>query len=150
MTLAYDLEEDRLQLVGEDEGGETSTFWLTARLLLRLVPHLVRQQASLAETPEPPEKNVSNLDKGSAVLCSETSPEVLVTAIDVTTSSEYVTLILKDAQGAGRATFALSASALKGWLQGVRNCFEQAGWPNAVFLMEHEAASRDSLAVTIH
>ena len=150
VTLAYNLEEDRLQVTGEDEQGETSVFWLTARLLLRLVPHLVWQQDSLAETPEASANADRHANKEAAVRRSESSPEVLVTAVDVTTSSDHVTLTFKGARGTVRATFALSAPALKGWLQGVKHCFEQAGWPQTVFHKERDAASSEGLAVTIH
>lgn len=40
ITTEYVETEDRIRLCGESETGETAVFWLTRRLVSRLVPHL--------------------------------------------------------------------------------------------------------------
>ena len=150
MTLAYSREDDRVRLDGEDDDGETITLWLTARLLSALVRYLARQQEDLLVTPNSHEGGEVHRES-TIVRCDDKSPQVLITAVDLSTTEEHIKLMLKDNTGSEVAGFALSAHALRIWVQGVRNCFEQAGWSQAVFLQGFDAAKDDCPAgITIH
>ena|GEM_PF-4792351 len=150
MTLGYSREEDRVRLDGEDDDGETITFWLTARLLSALVRYLARQQENLIVTPNSQEGDEGH-SKSTIVRCDDKSPQVLITAVDLSATEEHIKLMLKDNTGSEVAGFALSAHALRLWVQGVRNCFEQAGWPQAVFLQGFDATKDDGPeGITIH
>jgi len=58
VTLGYSTEQDRVRLNGVDVDGKSLILWLTARLLNRLVPHLVERQADM---------HFSSQSSGSAV-----------------------------------------------------------------------------------
>lgn len=148
--MGYSREEDRVRLDGEDDDGETITFWFTARLLSALVRYLARQQEGLTVTANSQDGG-EGYSKSSVVRCDDESPQILVTAVDLSSTQEHITLTLKDSAGSEIAGFALSVHALRLWIQGVRNCFEQAGWSQAVFRQELDAAKNDCPGgITIH
>ena len=101
ITLRYSVEQDRVRLDGADNDGKTLTFWLTARLLNRLIPHLIRRQAdtrfsarnAVSTTIEESESSGKKVD---TVRCEPGSPEVLVASVDVSTLEERLLLVFKD------------------------------------------------------
>ena len=154
VTLSYIIEEDRVQLAGEDTQGNTVKLWLTARLLTRLVPHLVQQQVALgAGQSVAVEGDVSDSTGGdnASVRCDLGCPEVLVTEIDLRFTQDGLILVFKEGTRWARASFMVPATSLPKWNQGIQTCFKQAGWPQETFVPENDfSVAEPTGAVTIH
>ena len=155
ITLSYVTEEDRVQLVGEDAEGKTIKLWLTARLLTRLVSHLVHHQAALGEVAQSvavqPASKLNAEKDAESVSCKLGSPEVLVTEISIKVMQEGLALVFKESAQQDRASFLMSATALSSWNEGLRTCFEQAGWPQESFSPENNSpVTEPKSSVTIH
>jgi len=161
VTLAYCEDEDRIRLDGVDTDGLTQSLWLTARLLGRLVPHLIArqadtrlmlgdsqadrtQQASDSGVSESPEK------KRRAVECLPGSPETLVMSVDLSAQESQLMLVFKDSQGLRCAAFAMPYEALTQWNRGLQQCFEQAGWAQGVFQPHSVSGQMGQGTVTVH
>lgn len=154
VTLSYIIEEDRVQLAGEDAQGNTVKLWLTARLLTRLVPHLVQQQVALgAGQSVAVEGDVSANTGGDdpSVRCEFGCPEVLVTEIDLRFTWDGLILVFKEGTRWARASFMMPATSLPRWNKGLQTCFKQAGWPQETFLPENDSFVKEPTgSVTIH
>lgn len=156
VTLSYIIEEDRVQLVGEDASGETMKLWFTGKLLLRLVPHLVTRHTNFDVTHIPIGHDISDsgrksVDEGAAVVCRPGDAEALIAAVNVTAASDHLSLIFKDMLGIECASLALSPEALKEWIQGLKLCFQHAGWAQEVFTQAVVAPyKKTTAAVTLH
>lgn len=154
VTLSYIIEEDRVQLSGEDPQGNTVKLWLTARLLTRLVPHLVQQRVALGGGQSVGvELDDAAYPEGgdTPVCCDPGCPEVLVTEIDLRFIQEGLILVFKEGARFARARFMVPATSLLRWTQGLQACFEQAGWPQVTFVPENNSSLAEPTgAVTIH
>ena len=154
-TLAFDKTEDRISLTCAFKDHDNVILWLTARLARQLVPHLVELTAQLPanhsassqdevvaerglETggsfaDEVPEGEAGEIQKSRAaeppVIAEAGSPSRVVTAVDVTHSPMLVKLGFRDDQGDAAVLLSLEHLQLAQWLEGVRQCFVQAGWP---------------------
>lgn len=154
-TLAFDKTEDRISLTCAFKGHNNVILWLTARLARQLVPHLVELTAQLPEnhrassqdevvaergsetddsfSDEAPEREAGEIQKSRApepaVIAEAGSPSRVVTAIDITNSPMLVKLCFRDDQGNASVLLSLEHMQLAQWLEGVRQCFIQAGWP---------------------
>ena len=153
VTLTYSLSEDRIRLDGLDSAGETLTLWLTARLLNRLVPYLIRRQfdrrASVPDSSEPAAYAGEDADTGAdAVRCKPNSPEVLVASIDISSHAHNLLLVFKDREHTQRAVFSLPDETLWHWNLGLKQCFEQAGWSQEAF--KQRALAGRLGVITIH
>ena len=155
ITLGYSHEEDRLRLDGADAAGETTTLWLTARLMNRLVPHLIKRQTDMQlSIKKLGSTDIEGADlsavESTAVQCEPGSPEVLVASVDVSSHGDQLLLIFKDWGEAQRAAFVMPSAALQQWHGGLLQCYEQAGWPRDVFERQHRPETSQAGAVTIH
>jgi len=155
ITLGYSLEEDRLRLDGLGASGETITLWLTARLMNRLVPELIKRQTDmqllikkLASTDT--EGTDLSAAESNAVQCAPGSPEILVASVDVSTRDDQLLLVFKDSEKAQRGIFVMPLSALQRWNRGLQKCFEQAGWSQSVFQPRSPSGPVGQSAITIH
>ena len=138
LTVTYVHEEDRMQFSGVDNDGRSLKLWLTARLLNRLMPHLVRQQivfeeVNLLDADGCPDTRTSQGDSLVPVDCEVSGREVLVTEVDLQVQAQSVRLIFKEAPCNACATFTLSSAALPELNRGLQHCFQQAGWPGEFF-----------------
>lgn len=153
-TLAFNKTEDRISLTCALENDEHIILWLTARLVRQLVPHLVQLTTRLPKTPSKVgrqevvaeadsagESSVSDLapegqglgtpemrSPESPVIAKEGSPSKVVTAIDITHSPMLVKLCFKEDQDNTGVWLSLEHTQLAQWLEGVKQCFVQAGW----------------------
>ena len=154
VTLSYIIEEDRVQLAGEDAQGNTVKLWLTARLLTRLVPQLVQQRVALGAGQSVAvelDDAVNTAGRDTPVCCGLDCPEVLITEIDLRFTQEGLILVFKEGAGCARASFMVPATSLLRWTQGLQTCFEQAGWPQEIFVPENDSSVAEPKgAVTIH
>jgi len=140
-TEMHDL-EDRLQLTGELASGGTVVFWLTQRLVKRLVPHLLSwlqsaatgvtaaaplpdyhadaiqsfaQQAALAQLPEQPPVQAAQQDS-----------KCLIDSIDVVRTPEIIALTFK--VGEQKATLLMAQQPLRQWLAVLHDQCRKGEW----------------------
>ena len=155
ITLGYSVEQDRVRLDGVDADGKTLTLWLTARLLHRLVPHLIERQTDMqfsvqGSASETTDEAGSSDEQANNVQCAPGSPETLVASIEVSTRDGQLLLVFKDSDEKQRGVFVMPLSALKRWNRGLKQCFEQAGWSQTVFQPQNPSGLLGQNAITIH
>lgn len=156
VTFGYSKYEDRVHLDGICSQGSPIRIWLTARLLNRLAPHLVIGQIDSdveLKTPAGTEPNQTSPKKVAEepVLIYPDSEQFLVTAIDVTKEHNGFLLIFKDGAATAKAAFAIASSSLEQWNQGLRYCFQQAGWSQAAFSnADGVSRTHSHQGITIH
>ena len=154
ITLGYSLGQDRVRLDGADDAGKTLTFWLTARLLSQLVPHLIERQADMQFSAQTLDSAITDeagsSDDEANVQCLPGSPEILVASIDVTRRANQLLLLFKDSEDAQRAVFVMQYATLQQWNAGLKHCFEQAGWSQSVFQPQTPSGAASHGAITIH
>lgn len=155
ITLGYILEQDRVRLDGADADGKTLTLWLTARLLNRLVPLLIQRQTDMQYSAQNPGRVTTDEPDSSGkqahkVQRAPGSPEILVASVDVSTCDGQLLLVFKDSEETQRGLFVMPLSALQQWNRGLRQCFEQAGWPQSVFQSQNPSGPVGQSAITVH
>jgi hypothetical protein len=154
ITLGYSLGQDRVRLDGADDAGKTLTFWLTARLLSQLVPHLIERQADMQFSAQNSDSAITeetdSSDDEANVQCLPGSPEILVASIDVTRKENQILLLFKDSEDVQRAVFVMQYATLQQWNAGLKQCFEQAGWSQSVFQPQTPSDATSHGAITIH
>ncbi|MDA0892723.1 MAG: hypothetical protein O3C15_10455 [Proteobacteria bacterium] len=155
ISLSYSVEEDRIRMDSVSSTGDLLRLWFTARLLNRLVPHLVAKQLNfqaenrasddtrLAHGPVDPSDSTN-------VICGPEHPEVLVAAIGLSVQGEQIVLTFKRGDGEKQAVFGLSLSSLAQWNEGLKRCYQQAEWPQDTFRVEQGLTFKDQGTVTIH
>ena len=143
LTTEYVEAEDRIRISGEVSTGGVAVFWLTQRLLNRLLPHLLgwldrqgqagemgdllqefaQQAAMAAHAPEAP------------VVCQPESSPWLVMSVDITPSDAGMSLKFKSSEkGEGEAAgLTLDQGALRQWLNILLGQYRQAEWPMSVW-----------------
>ena len=94
MTLSYNVDEDRVILVGELETGQVVSLVLTQRLLNQLVPHLLKAADSLrtSDTSHGSYAKEALHGNNAPVQLTDLSNSILVTAVDLTKASGCVVL----------------------------------------------------------
>lgn len=151
LSLEYVPLQDRLRLTVEDQNAEVRRFWLTARLTIVVVEHLVgrlkfRQGLAAAKTRNKTQPggqgspghehqaSAPGRPAPSPVLGEAASPArtELVHAVDVGTRGESFVLTVR---GETNMSMQLSMTAVQlgQWLQMVYHQFLRAGWPLAVW-----------------
>jgi len=152
VTLAFSKTEDRISLTCMLIDDAVAVLWLTARLARQLVPHLLsligelpqahRLAGSTAarnvfrETPEVVDANPPAEFNGFAETRASKAPVVaeagsaswVVSAIDVTNGPMMVRLHFRDEQRQLSALMLLEHTQLAVWLDGLKQCYVQAGW----------------------
>jgi hypothetical protein len=176
-TLAYNQVEDRISLTCALKSDECNVLWLTARLASQLAPHLCQIVAQLPEAPQvsggqeaagrnapaASEELVSNAAAGALenaempvseapVIAEAGSASWVVTAIDITNGPMLVQLGFRDDQGHAPALLSLEHTLLAQWLEGLRQCYVQAGWPMACWRVPASAGPQSHAAsqVALH
>ena len=133
LSLSYAEHEDRVQCSALDAEGSSVKLWLTARLLNRLVPHLVRHRVASGNEPailaSPTNSTAADGSELAPVICEPGCIEVLVAEIELQFQDEGVCLMFKEAGRCERASLALSGTQLQTFNRGLQHCFESAGWP---------------------
>ena len=139
-TEMHDL-EDRLQLVGELASGGTVMFWLTQRLVKRLVPHLLSwlQPAATGVTAAAPpdyhtdaiqsfaqQAAIAQLPEQSAVQAAQQDSTLLIDAIDVVRTPEFIALTFK--VGEQKATLLMAQQPLRQWLAVLHDQYRKGEW----------------------
>ena len=153
LTSEYVIQEDRIRLSGALPGGSVVVFWMTQRLLLRLVPtllqwlqshHAPKSQAVPAEVLQSFAQQAARTQTGnepqSPVRADPSSGSGwVVNSVDMTQSPETLRLTFKPAADPQAVsvqvwpTLPLSAQALRQWLNILYDSWRAAGWPQDIW-----------------
>ena len=134
--------EDRFRLSALTNEDEVVAFWLTQRLLTRLVAHLSEQieinSSQLSNAPADKKADYSDSDRQisnreplasqSAVKIKESVTPILITEVDVKLGKGDLALVLKSGKKSC-ASISFSPSELKQWLEILYTLWHRAGWP---------------------
>ena len=142
LTTDYLENEDRLRLVGQDDGGHVYQLWLTRRLADRLfhsvLDWLKKQNAvhvgsDLFQTFEQ-DRAVGKIEPLNRVNASsgDGTSSWLINNIDITRGDEAIVLVFKSA-GDQEASFALRTKELRQWLSICCKGYQKAEWPMDVW-----------------
>lgn len=142
ITTEYVDAEDRIRLAGEVGGSaDAQVLWLTQRLMQRLLPHLLgwlEQQVSAAPVSADQHQALqgfvqqaakAELQPQAPVQASERSKQWLVTAVDIASSAQRITLTFKGLEPDAQVRLTLADQPLRQWLAIVHERYRQAGWP---------------------
>ena len=144
-TTEYMDVEDRIRLAGEVHASEPVVLWLTQRLLLRLLPHLLDwlEQQSSADVRGvlvqgfAQQAALAHIKPQAPVSVRPIDTVWLVRAVDVTRSPDRLGLDFKLNPVAGSATapalqpqLNFSAHTLRQWLGIIHQQYLRAQWPS--------------------
>lgn len=149
LTSEYIEIEDRFRLTGEDQDGKALCLWLTQRLALRIIAHIVEiLSSSSPEAIQNPSRDddTNNLLQSTAqeaakqgfipqeaVVGSSTSGNMLVTEVDINRSDEGVIgFIFKDDTSEDVA-LGFEPQQLRQWLIIMHAQWLKAQWPAAIW-----------------
>lgn len=141
LTTQFVAEEDRLRVAGALNTGQTRVFWLTQRLLLRLLPALV-QRITTQDQSAWPSDLVLGFQQDAARAAMAPQPAVvveshegawLVDAVDVVSNSQSTQLRFRGLVADQQAEVVLDTQALRQWLDIVYEQFLVAQWPMNVW-----------------
>ena len=140
--------EDRYKITGVCEDGETLIFWLTQRLLIRLINHCLVFLDSKSEgitknsnitdesrpnlqgfAQQPAEKE---LPSEEAVVANHNSPSYLIEEIDLKFGDNGLLLVFKEGM-TKQAGLALNIQQLRQWLAIIHNVWQIAEWPMSIW-----------------
>ncbi|MFM7531201.1 MAG: hypothetical protein ACKO5J_01665 [Rubrivivax sp.] len=145
MTTEYVEAEDRLRVCCQLRSGETALLWVTQRLFLRVLPHLVEwldkntpgladAQASRARA-DAVRGFTQQADRARHAPEAPVTPQAatqiwLVHTVDMTPREGELALSLRPlSRDAAAASFVLQPQALRVWLAMLAELFVRAGWP---------------------
>ena len=121
--------EDRFRLSALTNEDEVLAFWLTQRLLTRLVALLSEQiEINSSQLSNAPTDNRESFAEQSAVKIEKNIKPVLITEVDVQFGKNDLTLVLKSSNKSC-ASISFSLSELKQWLEILYTLWHRASWP---------------------
>lgn len=145
ITTEYVETEDRLRLACALRSGDTAVLWLTQRLFLRVLPHLLewldKHTPGLAEPPATHEQAdvVRSFSQEAARAAQPAEPPVLpqhasqiwlVHTVELQPRAGELRLVFRPAaRDVAAGSLALAPQPLRMWLGIVADQFGRAGWP---------------------
>lgn len=140
LTTEYNEHEDRIRIAGEVDNASAQVFWLTCRLLNRIIPHLTlwleRQHGNLPRADLFQSFAQQAAQQGLApqapVQAGPDSLPWVVQAVDIGTGTEHLQLTFKSSAG-NAASVRFSAQALRQWLGILHQAYAAAQWPLAIW-----------------
>jgi len=140
--------EDRMRLSGENDAGEIISFWLTQRLLIRLITHLVASLEEIApdiKAQQLHDQRISEMlqemeQQSAQAQMAEQSPvrdpnihrTWLALEVDVKKAEPQILLSFRGKESAG-ADLALEDQHLRQWLAILHRLWNQAQWPSTIW-----------------
>jgi len=152
ISISYIVAEDRMCIDGITASGEISRLWLTARMLNRLIPQLLRINMNPSQDQPVLDAAIDSQPEGDKVEFCPGSAEFLIESIDIRPRNGSTVLVFKENEQIPRASFILSVGALSRFTSSLRQCFIIAGWPVSPW-MEFESVNTDQAepeSVTVH
>jgi len=167
MTTAYLDLEDRFRLAGETSDKELVGLWLTQRLLLRVLPHLIR----LLENQRPPATATDNDNQVSGLLqgfaqeeakqsLAREKPIAPVAPNEIPDFKLVRTVDLSTTAGKAKIKFNLEVGEpvillldqrhLRQWLVIIKKYWDRAGWPSSIWPAWMKEKKADAWAELIH
>jgi len=161
MTTEYLALEDRLRVTGETKDQDVITLWLTQRLLLRLLPHVIKwlekqtlsevasadaniqtkemlqefaQHSARAELAESaPVKPVrAEIADSTSVTGAEDTSFLLVESVDVKKDNQSMQLFFKSPNKTPVGIM-LTAKQMRQWLAIIRDHWQKAAWAMSIW-----------------
>lgn len=148
LTTEYIEKEDRIRISGEGKEGELVSFWLTQRLLSRLIRYLV---SSIEESPSTDEPNnitdvrtnalfnemaqqvaQQHLPAQPPVVTPEENNSWLVSEVDISKDQQHIKLVFKNTRPI-HTELMLDKYQLRQWLSILFHLWQQAEWPLSVW-----------------
>lgn len=149
LTSEYIESEDRFRLTGEDQKGNALCLWLTQRLAVRIVSHLVADIATRSpEAIQNPsqDSDTNQLLQGfaqeaaradllpqEAVAADSSTRALLIQEVDINRAANGATgFVFKDGAGE-KVSLGFEAQQLRQWLTIVHAQWRVAQWPAAIW-----------------
>jgi hypothetical protein len=151
ITSEYSDTEDRIRITGEDNQGSSVSLWFTARLLSRLLPHLLDWLTEQTENTIPSAKKILNRDDQASdflqgfaqqAAISDLSPQSpvqdssrtltwLVKEVDIRNTEPAAILLAFKNEQLEEAAIYFQAQELRQWLSILYELWLQTEWPAA-------------------
>jgi hypothetical protein len=167
VTSEYVVAQDRIRFSGAQPGGGVVVFWLTQRLLLRMLPALltwlgaqqpdVLRAEALQSFAQQAARTQSQTQPQDLVQGDDAAPGWLVESVDVTQLPQALRLTFKAGTAAGDVcaswpALSLPAPALRQWLNILFDNCRAAGWPLDAWpeWMHESVQPQESRAPVLH
>ena len=162
ITTRYDEQEDRFRLDALLSESDTISFWLTQRLLIRIIQHCLKtsreqsgdafenQQLSQTNHNHSPEKYAKEPEVEETVVVKSDTPSFVIQEVDINSGPAGVVLIFKETKCS--YSLALDHSQLRQWLQIVYNLWLEAEWLISVWpdLVTQSRGLASEASISIH
>lgn len=137
VTTGYAALEDRMRLSGEVENAAPVVVWMTQRLMLRLLPLLLRWLDNQAGAPLrreiihdfAQEAARAGIKRQPPVKAEAAGESWLARSVNVTPGAERIVLVF-NADDATGARFSLTVKELRQWLSILHGAWTKAKWPS--------------------
>ena len=166
ITSQYIEDEDRIRLTGAVAAGTTKVLWLTQRLLIRVINHLLQwleQQSTVAAPDALKDGQATDLVQGFAQQAASAEMQLqppvqsqgdeqawIVSSVDISRTAQAVKLNFKGRNGE-LAALTLETQQLRQWLAIIHQLWQGAQWPPAIWpqwMQESDGPGTDKGAET--
>lgn len=148
LTTEYIEKEDRVRISGEGKDGELESFWLSQRLLIRLIRHLVSTFEESRFSAEPNRvadtrtialvnemaQQVAQqiLPVQAPVVAPQESDSWLVLEVDVSRVQQHIKLVFRNSR-LKQTELMLDNNQLRQWLSILFQLWQKAEWPMSIW-----------------
>lgn len=141
IMLDYVASEDRLRLTGAVATGPSVVLWLTRRLTLGMIPHLLawleKHGTATAAAATPHRQEIQSFAQEAAraslkpsptIRSNDESPTWLASVIEISSAGKHFTLLFRSQQGQ-QARLVLDIRSLRQTLIILHTAWTKSGWP---------------------
>lgn len=143
LTTDFIEDEDRIRIAAETADGQTVVLWFTQRLLLRLVPQLIKwlepnapgrpDAQHLAQQGFAQDAARAGLRAEPPVAAQSARLQTRVDAVDVTQSPAVLQMVFRGPDLPQGARLTMEAQPLRQWLGILHDRWTRAQWPQQVW-----------------